>query len=745
MKRNDPSKGNPDSEAQGRQTIVGSVDRVTYHNDENGYTVLRFQTPGHGEPVTVVGNFSSVSPGENLRLTGWWSTHPQYGDQFKAVEYAVTRPATIAGIQKYLGSGLIKGIGPVTARRIVEHFRERTLEVIEAEISRLGEVKGVSRKRVEMIQKAWEEQRAIKEVMLFLQSHSVSTHYAVKIYKQYGNDAITVVEKTPYRLAAEVYGIGFRTADRIARNLGMPVDAEERLRAGLQHVLMTATDEGHCYLPDGDLIARAAEALEVEDRAKLAAALEKMLDEGLLKVEENTGPESAPAEGDRAVYLPPMWQSERGVAWRLKALLEKTVRVDSNRVRSWLERFTQKRGIELSEGQQGAIHLAAESRVMILTGGPGTGKTTTLRAMVELFSAMGKTVALASPTGRAAQRLSEVTGREAKTIHRLLEFDPSGTQFKRNEVWPLDADVVIVDEASMIDVVLANSLIKAVDERAQLILVGDADQLPSVGPGAFLQDLIQSGVTPVGRLTQVFRQAAESLIVQNAHRINRGEFPRLVKPGQEKCDCYFIEAEEADDVVRLIVNVVSKSLPARFGYDPLKDVQTLSPMNRGRAGAHHLNEVLQAALNPPAPGKAELHRGDRTLRVGDKVIQRVNNYKLEVFNGDMGAVEAIDLEDQMLAVRFADRIVAYDSADALELSHGFAVSIHKSQGSEYPAVVIPLHAQHYMMLSRNLLYTALTRAKKTVVLIGTTKAIGMAMHNLEAMRRFTGLVGKLKA
>ncbi len=740
MKRNEQSSSQSEpSGEQNHQTITGSVERVTYHNEQNGYTVLRFQIPGHGEPVTVVGNFSAVSPGESLRLSGWWTAHPQYGDQFKAVEYAVTRPATIAGIQKYLGSGLIKGVGPVTARRIVEHFKELTLDVIESDISRLGEVKGVSRKRVEMIQKAWEEQRAIKDVMLFLQSHSVSTNFAVKIYKQYGNDAISVVEKTPYRLAAEVYGIGFKTADQIARNLGMPVDAEERLRAGLQHVLMAATEEGHCYLPAGDLIERSAEALEVEDRAKLEGSLERMLDDGLLKIEEN--------DGERAIYLPPLWQSERGVARRLKAMIEKPLRVDANRVESWLDRFAEKRGVELSEEQRRAIQLAARSRVMLLTGGPGTGKTFTLRAMVDLFYAMRKTVALASPTGRAAQRLSEVTGREAKTIHRMLEFDPAAMQFKRNDVWPLEADVVIVDESSMIDIVLANSLIKAVDERSQLILVGDADQLPSVGPGAVLQDLINSGVAPVARLTQVFRQAASSLIVQNAHQINRGEFPRLVKPGDEKCDCYFIEAEEPDEVVNMIVNSVSKSLPSRFGYDPLKDIQTLSPMNRGRAGANHLNEVLQAALNPQppgAPGKAEMNRGNKVLRVGDKVLQRVNNYKLEVFNGDMGAVEAIDLEDQMIAVRFADRLVAYDFADSLELSHGFAVTIHKSQGSEYPAVVIPLHTQHYLMLSRNLLYTALTRAKKTVVMIGTTKAIGMAMRNLEATHRFTGLARELK-
>ncbi len=721
------------------QTILGAVERVTYHNDQNGYTVLRLQIQGRGEPVTVVGNFSAVSPGESLRVTGWWTTHPQYGDQFKAVEYAVTRPATIAGIQKYLGSGLIKGIGPVMARRIVEHFKEKTLEVIESDISRLGEVKGVSRKRVEMIRKAWEEQRAIKEVMLFLQSHGVSTNFAVKIFKQYGADSISVVEKTPYRLAAEVYGIGFRTADQIARNLGTAVDAEERLRAGLRHVLMTATEEGHCYLPAADLVERSAEALQVEDRTKLEGALERAIDDGLLKVEESGG--------ERAVYLPPLWQSERGVARRLKTLIERAPRVDSERVEAWLDRFAAKRGVALSEEQRRAVLLAARSRVTILTGGPGTGKTFTLRALVELFSAMGKRVALASPTGRAAQRLSEVTGREARTIHRMLEFDPSAMRFKRNDVWPLEADVVIVDEASMIDVVLANHLIKAIDERSQLILVGDADQLPSVGPGAVLQDLISSGVAPVARLTQIFRQAASSLIVQNAHRINRGEFPRLVKPGEERSDCYFIEAEDPDEVVRLIVNSVSKSLPNRFGYDPMKDIQTLSPMNRGRVGANHLNGVLQAALNPQppvGPGKAEAIRGERTFRVGDKVIQRVNNYRLEVFNGDVGTIEAIDLEDQVIAARFADRLVEYDFADSLDLSHGFAVTIHKAQGSEYPAVVIPLHTQHYLMLSRNLLYTALTRAKKTVVMIGTAKAIGMAMGNLEATRRFTRLAKELK-
>jgi exodeoxyribonuclease V alpha subunit len=559
----------------------------------------------------------------------------------------------------------------------------------------------------------------------------------VKIYKQYGNESISIVEKTPYRLASEVYGIGFRTADQIARNLGMPADAEERMRAGLQFVLLQATDEGHCYLPSQELIKRSTVTLGIEGGEKLDSALEKMLDEGLLKTEKDSD--------ERAVYLPPIWQSERGVARRLRTLLGRSIRVDDRRIEDWLDRFNAKRGIELSDEQRRAVHRAAAERVFVLTGGPGTGKTSTLRTMVALFSAMGRSVLLASPTGRAAQRLSDVTGREAKTIHRLLEFDPSQMAFKRNEEWPLEADVVIIDEASMIDVVLANSLFKAIHPESQLILVGDVDQLPSVGPGTVLRDLIDSGAVPVARLTQVFRQAAESLIVQNAHRINRGEFPRLVKPGEHKSDCYFIEADEPDEIVELIVKSVAQSLPGRFGYDPMKDIQVLAPMNRGRVGAHHLNGLLQAALNPPGAGKTELTRGSRILRVGDKVIQRVNNYKLEVFNGDVGTIEKIDLEDQMIAVRFADRLVAYDYADVMDLAHGFAVSIHKSQGSEYPAVVIPLHVQHFLILSRNLLYTALTRAKKTVVMIGMTKAIGMAMHNLEATRRFTGLARELQA
>lgn len=725
----------PLQEKQNQETITGSVERVTYHNEQNGYTVLRFQVKGHREPVIAVGNFSTISPGESLRLTGLWTTHPQYGDQFKISESAVVRPATIAGIQKYLGSGLIKGVGPVTAKRIVEHFKEKTLDVIETDIARLAEVPGIARKRVEMIQRAWEEQRSVKEVMLFLQSHGVSTHFAVKIFKQYGNQAISIVEKTPYRLAIDVYGIGFRSADQIARNLGLPADSPERLQAGLRFVLLEASEEGHCFLPQGELAKRAAKALDIEEEARLTAMTAVMLDEGWLKME--------PGAADHAIYLPAFWQAERSITRRVKALLEKPVQVTLSRVEQWLERLAEARGVALSQEQRRALEQAATARALVLTGGPGTGKTTTLRAMVQMFEAMGKRIALASPTGRAAQRLAEVTGREAKTIHRLLEFDPSQMGFKRNEESPLEADVVIIDESSMIDLMLANNLLKAVDAKSQLILVGDVDQLPSVGPGTVLRDLINSGAVPVARLNQVFRQAAESLIIQNAHRINRGEFPALIKPGAQASDCYFIEAEDPQRIVELIVKSVASSLPKRFGYDPLRDIQVLAPMNRGLAGATNLNDVLQTALNPANSQKAEFNRGNRVLRVGDKVIQRVNNYKLEVFNGDMGRIEIIDLEEQTLGVRFADRMVYYDSADVLELAHGFCVTVHKSQGSEYPAVVLPLHTTHFLMLSRNLVYTALTRAKQTVVMIGTTRALSIAMNNLEAVQRFTGLAREL--
>ncbi len=723
-------------EAQTQESITGSVDSIVYHDQRSGFAVMRFHmaTPKE-DSVVAVGTFSSITNGESFRLTGIWSKHPQYGKQFKVSEYVVTRPTTLEGVERYLGSGMIKGIGPVMAKRIVEYFKEQALEIIDSKIHRLSEVPGISHKRVKMIQSAWEEQRAVKDVMLFLQTHGVSPRFAVKIFKQYGNDAITVVEKTPYRLAADVYGIGFRTADQIARNLGMPVDSMDRLQAGLRFVLTEAGEEGHCYLPESELIKRAATALSVENQDRLKAALAALLTDDSLK--------SEPGEPERGIYLASIWNAEQSIVRRMKSLLEKSVPAASEPVETWLAKYARQQSVELSDEQRRAIQQAVISRVLVLTGGPGTGKTTTLRAMVQMFEAMGKRIALASPTGRAAQRLSEVTEREAKTIHRLLEFDPAAKGFKCNENAPLDTDVVIIDESSMIDVKLAHHLLKAIAATTQLILVGDVDQLPSVGPGTVLRDLITSAAVPVVRLRQVFRQAGQSLIIQNAYRINRGELPELITPGTQTSDCYFLRADEPEQVVELIVKSAASSLPKRFGYDSLRDIQVLTPMNRGQAGTTNLNTVLQAALNPPSPGKTELGRGSHTFRVGDKVIQRVNNYKLEVFNGDMGRIEIIDLEEQTLGVRFGDRMVYYDSADVLELSHGFCVTVHKSQGSEYPAVILPVHTTHFLMLSRNLLYTALTRAKRTVVMVGTTKALSIAINNLEAVKRFTGLADQL--
>lgn len=724
-----------DDSGEPLRTLLGSVERITYHSDENGYTVLKLSVTGSFNPVTVTGNFSSISPGETIELRGLWTTHPQYGDQFKALHYSTKRPATVAGIQKYLGSGLIKGIGPVTARRIVDHFGTSTLEVIEENIDRLSEVRGIATKRVAMIRGAWEAQRAVKDVMLFLQSHSVSTHFAVKIFKHYGNESIQVVEKTPYRLASEIFGIGFRTADQIARNLGFAVDSPARMSAGILYVLHQATNDGHCFLWEKDLIARSRVTLSVDDESVITSALVSLASTAEIKVED--------CESAKAVYLPSLWQAERSVARRISEMASGN-RVPSERIDNLLERLFQETRIELSTEQRSAIVQALSNRMLILTGGPGTGKTTTLRTLVSVLGGLGWRVMLASPTGRAAQRLSEVTGTPAKTIHRTLEFDPKRMGFKRDERNPLETDFLIIDEASMLDVLLANNVFKAVSPKTRVVLVGDVDQLPSVGPGNVLRDLIDSGKVPVARLTQIFRQAAESLIVQNAHKVNRGEFPWLVRPGDAQKDCYFIEAEDHEEIERLIIKSVCQSLPRRYAWNPMRDIQVLSPMNRGNVGANHLNNVLQQNLNPASPSKPEVVRAGRALRTGDKVIQRVNNYRLEVFNGDIGTIDYIDTIDQLIRVRFPDRSVTYDYADALELGHGFCVSTHKAQGSEYPAVVIPLHMQHYIMLSRNLLYTALTRAKKMVVMIGSKRALGAAISNVMSGRRNTRLAEEVK-
>lgn len=726
------------------EQLQGVVERLTYYSEESGYTVARFQAPRARELVTIVGSFSNIQAGQTLQLQGFWRDHPKFGPQFQVLNYRETKPATLTGIEKYLGSGLIKGVGPVTAKRIVAHFGLETLDIIENHCDRLSEVPGIAQKRVRMIQAAWAAQKAIKEVMLFLQSHGISTTYAVKIYKQYGDNAIAVVSQNPYQLAVDVYGIGFITADAIARSLGIAPDSEFRYRSGILHVLSEASEAGHCFLPESELVERSVERLSLEnhqpDSEQIAKTLEEMAREGQILMEKGT----EELQGQRICYKPAFFQAENHLADRLQQLLQQPVTVDLERVQAWIDRFTAKTGLALSTQQRQAVEMAAGQRVLVLTGGPGCGKTFTTRTIVALWKAMGKAIALAAPTGRAAQRLSEMTGQEAKTLHRLLEFDPKNFSFKRDSHNPLEAQAVVVDEASMLDLFLANSLIKAVPLDAQLLLVGDTDQLPSVGPGNILQDLIRSAQVPVIRLTEVFRQAQASQIVRNAHQINQGQLPSLEPVSATPVsDCLWLGAPEPEAGVQGIRDVVEHLIP-QLGFAAAQDVQVLCPMTRGDVGTRNLNAVLQQLINPPHETKPQLQRGGMTLRVGDRVIQQVNNYDQEVFNGDLGVIAAIDLEEVEVTVQFGDRLICYDAADLNEITLAWAVTVHKSQGSEYPVVILPLYTQHYLMLSRNLLYTGLTRARQLAILVGPKKAIAMAVRQVKDHQRYTSLSHRLQ-
>jgi exodeoxyribonuclease V alpha subunit len=726
------------------ETIQGVVERLTYHSPESGYSVARLKVPGESNLLTIVGSFPNIQPGQTLKLVGFWREHGKYGPQFQVTQYQETKPATITGIEKYLGSGLIKGVGPVTAKRIVAHFGLSTLDIIETQIERLIEVPGIAKKRVKMIQTAWETQRAIKEVMIFLQSHGVSTTYAVKIYKYYGEKALAVVSDNPYQLATDIYGIGFVTADAIARNLGVLPGSEFRYRAGIFHVLGEAGEDGHCFLPQQELVEQVVKRLALPDHtpdshtvAEITAQMGQVRGQGdQIVIQPHP-------EYQSICYQPSFFQSEQKLAERMSELLSATITVDEARVSNWIDRYTAATGMQLSPQQRQAVEMAAREHVLIITGGPGVGKTFVTRTIVALWKAMGKSIALASPTGRAAQRLSEMTGKEAKTIHRLLEFDPRSMSFQRNSLNPIPATAIVVDEASMIDLFLGNSLLKAVALNAQLLLVGDIDQLPSVGPGNVLRDLIASERARVVRLTRVFRQAASSAIVSNAHRINHGEYPALesVTPSPLN-DCLWWGAPEPEQGVQAIRELVSNLIP-KWGFDPARDVQVLCPMTRGTVGTRNLNTVLQELINPPHPAKAEIVRGGMTLRVGDRVIQKKNDYTREVFNGDLGAIAAIDLEEQEVMVQFADRLVKYDYADLDEISLAWSVTVHKAQGSEYPVVILPIFMQSYMMLSRNLLYTGLTRAKKLAVLVGPKKAIGLAVRQVKDQQRYTLLAQRL--
>jgi exodeoxyribonuclease V alpha subunit len=740
------------------ETIEGVIERVTFHAEDTGYTVARLAVEGERDWVTVVGGFGNPVPGESVRVYGQWVTHREFGRQFQVERYDLIRPATASAIEKYLGSGLIKGVGPVTAKRLVAAFGLETLEIIEGEPEKLTRVEGIGARKVDMIRRAWAEQKAIRAVMLFLQGHGVSATYAVKIYKTYGDDSISVVEREPYRMAKDVWGIGFKTADKIAQNLGFASDSEARLRAGLLFTLSDATDYGHLYLPESVLLTKAAEILGVE-RDRLPPILESMIAAHEVVAEatpcHSERSEESPSETlrfaqgdtalDRAVYHPALFGTELGLSNRLRRLVRMptTDRISEDRVAAWLEYQAAAQKMELSEEQRRAVSTALSSRLLVLTGGPGTGKTTITNLICKAFHARRKRIVLASPTGRAAKRLSEVTGLPAQTVHRLLKFEPASLNFQHNEKNPLDCDVLITDEVSMLDAVLAHNLLKAVPEEAQVVFVGDADQLPSVGAGNVLGDLIASGVVPVCRLTHVFRQAAQSLIVTNAHRVNRGEMPLLIPPKERgDKDCLFVEAPDSKAAVQQVVTLATRSLP-RLGFTS-SDIQVLSPMHRGEAGVSRLNELLQEAWNPPSERKPEFVRGSRRFRVGDRVIQLVNNYNKQVYNGDVGVVAKIDHANQALTITFPEAEITYDFADYDELQLAYALSIHKAQGSEYPAVILVFNSAHYMMLQRNLLYTALTRARKLCVIVGEKRAIGRAVHNDKATLRFTRLAERLR-
>ncbi|MBQ1791863.1 MAG: ATP-dependent RecD-like DNA helicase [Oscillospiraceae bacterium] len=707
------------------------VERVTYQNETNGYSVIKCRAKGYADLITVVGSMPEVHVGSVLTLSGEWTVNPKFGRQFTVSGFEETLPATVYGIEKYLGSGLVKGIGPKFAARIVRAFGAETLNVIEEDPDALLRVPGIGKLRVERIKKSWDEQKEIKNIMLFLQGHDVSTTHATKIYKTYGSDSIRVVKENPYRLADDIWGIGFRTADTIAEKLGVEKETAVRLRSGLLYTLNKLSDEGHCYARRDQLLKTGAELLAVQESV-LSAVLDEMVRQDDVKTDLIDGEDSAP--GETAVYLPPFWFAETGTAKRLKQIFSSpaSVKVKPQGLEERIRRVT---GLNYDPAQMDAIRCAAGSKILILTGGPGTGKTTTTLGILTAFRQAGAKILLAAPTGRAAKRLSETTGMEARTIHRLLEFKPpEGCQ--KNEENPLEGDVLILDECSMIDIMLMYSLLKAVPDSMTLIFVGDVDQLPSVGAGNVLRDLIDAGVFPVVRLTKIFRQAAASRIITNAHRINRGRMPDLSNGKQS--DFFFLEEEDPETAAQEIVRLVKERLPRAYGT---RDIQVLTPMQRGAVGAANLNQVLQAALNADAAG---LRRGGTDYRLHDKVMQIRNNYDKEVFNGDIGTVCRVNTEDRELTVSFDGREVLYDVTELDELVLAYAATVHKSQGSEYPIVVMPVLMTHYVMLQRNLVYTGVTRAKKLMVMIGSTKALALAVRNVTVTRRNTMLKERLK-
>ena len=694
------------------EQLRGEVERLVYSSEESGFTICRLVVPGNSDLVTVAGTMPGIQPGERLHLRGRWINHPVHGYQFRADSYSSQLPASANAVRRYLASSLVKGIGPVLAGRLVDCFGDDTLRVIDEQPERLAEAPGVGPRRVESIKRAWVEQQEIRNVMLFLQGHGVSAAYSTRIYKTYGQDAVRIVQENPYRLAQDVRGIGFITADKIARQMGIDEHSPHRAQAALEHLLLEQAGEGHVFVPNAELLELCQTRFDIPEDL-LTAAVESLQEAGRIVLD------------GESVFLRGLYIAERAVADSIRNLAaspEQRREFDATASVEWASRHM---GMELTGEQRQAVHEAVTEKVFVLTGGPGTGKTTILRAVISILEALGQRVALAAPTGRAAKRLGEAAGREAQTLHRLLEFKPGEGRYGRDAERPLDFDAVVVDETSMLDIVLCHHLLQAVPRHASVLLVGDANQLPSVGPGKFLGDVLESGVVPFVRLERIFRQGDRSGIVEAAHRINQGRLPFLGSSGP-RGDFYFVEADDPEAAANAVVRICAERIPARFGLNPLRDVQVLCPMNRGIVGVHQLNDRLREALNPVG---TEVTRFGRNFRVGDRVLQTVNNYDKDVFNGDLGWVTGVDHAAGRIAVSFEETDVDYDFSELDELQPSFAMTVHRAQGSEFPAVVVPMLTQHYPMLQRNLLYTAITRGRRLVVVVGSRRALAMAVRN----------------
>ncbi len=712
--------------------LDGQIERVVFRNEENGFCVLRVKVRGHKELVTVTGTVPTVNPGEWMAGDGEWFTDPRHGKQFKAEKMRMSKPDTLEGIEKYLASDLVKGIGKEYAKRLVKTFGRDVFDVIENASGKLLKVEGIGQQRKDNIKKAWDEQKSVRQIMAFLFSHGISTTRAFRIHKIYGDKAIEIVQRDPYCLARDIRGIGFLIADQIAMKLGIAKDSDLRARAGIEYVLSEVTSSGHCAYVRNDLLSKTAELLDID-----LIIIEKALD---YSVEAERLIQRSDFKGRDLVYLPKLYFAEIELAKRLQ-LLSKGKHpcppIEFEKALAWVQ---QKSGIELANAQRNALKTAVESKVMIVTGGPGVGKTTLVNSVLMVLKAKKMRVSLCAPTGRAAKRMAETTGMEAKTIHRTLQFNPGTGGFIHKADNPLECDVLIVDESSMIDVVLASQLMDAVPLHAAVVIVGDSDQLPSVGPGRVLQDMIHSKTIPVGHLNEVFRQAATSQIITNAHKINKGQMPEFPESG-DSSDCYFVEADDPDKALKLVGKMIKKSIPQKFRFNPMEDIQILTPMQKGDLGAKNLNITLQQLLNPRGD---EVERFGVTYRTGDKVMQTENDYDKDVYNGDIGRIISIDNETSELCVDFDGRRVIYDFRELDELVLSYAITIHKSQGSEYPCVVIPMHTQHYVLLQRSLIYTAITRAKKLVIVLGTKKALNLAVTRADSRERTTTLSERLK-